>query len=182
MIALNGAVAFETFSLASLVIFLSFLSYAILWTALNFLLFSNFLTTSLYFQPTSCERRPTWQYLRPGLKQNTLRAAGTTTRLRLSYGGGHPSYARNLRRALFPRSVLCGIMPRTVFHNILDGALKWNGPRAGFTLHRLRRNDINFNLFLKKLPDMFSCSHLTTTTLLPSSKTFAMTAAKRPNK
>lgn len=39
--------------------------------------------------------------------------------------------------------------PRTVFQKILDGARKWNGPRAGLTLHRLRKNDKYFNLFLQ---------------------------------
>jgi len=39
-------------------------------------------------------------------------------------------------------------IPLTVFQKILEGALKWNGPLAGFTLHRFLKNDINFNLFL----------------------------------
>jgi hypothetical protein len=45
-------------------------------------------TTSWYFQPNSCPRRPTVQYLRPGFNLSTLRAWGTTTRFFLSYGGG----------------------------------------------------------------------------------------------
>lgn len=42
-------------------------------------------------------------------------------------------------------------IPRTVFQSILLGARKWKGPRAGFTLHLLRKNDMNFNLFLKQI-------------------------------
>jgi hypothetical protein len=37
-------------------------------------------TTSLYFQPNSRPRRPTEQYLRPGLRRRTRRAWGTTMR------------------------------------------------------------------------------------------------------
>ena len=39
-----------------------------------------------------------------------------------------------------PLLVLCGTMPRTVRQNILLGALKWKGPREGFTLHRFFKN------------------------------------------
>ena len=37
-------------------------------------------TTSLYFQPNSRPRRPTEQYLRPGLRRRTRSAWGTTMR------------------------------------------------------------------------------------------------------
>ena len=78
--------------------------------------------------------------LRPGLRRRTLSAAGTTIRFFLSKGDGIPSQHWSLLRASFPRSVLCGTMPRTVRQKIFEGARKWNGPRAGLTLHRLRKN------------------------------------------
>lgn len=80
-------------------------------TALTLRLVSSARTTSLYFQPTSWLRRPRWQKERPGLRHITRIAVGTTSRLRLSYGGGQPSNALNLFSASFPRFVLCGIMP-----------------------------------------------------------------------
>lgn len=40
-------------------------------------------------------------------------------------------------------------IPRTAFKNIRLGARKWNGPRAGLTLQRFRRNERNLILFLK---------------------------------
>jgi hypothetical protein len=85
-------------------------------------------TTSWYFQPNSCPRRPTVQYLRPGFNLSTLRAWGTTTRFFLSYGGGIPSKVFKRSMAALPRAVLWGIMPRTVRQNILEGARKWKGP------------------------------------------------------
>lgn len=85
-------------------------------------------TTSWYFQPNSCPRRPTVQYLRPGFNRRTRRACGTTMRFRWSYGGGIPSKVFRRSMAALPRAVLCGIMPRTVRQNILDGARKWKGP------------------------------------------------------
>jgi len=87
-------------------------------------------TTSWYFQPNSWPRRPTVQYLRPGFNRSTLSAWGTTTRFFLSYGGGTPSKVLRRSRAAAPRAVLCGIIPRTVRQNILDGARKWKGPEA----------------------------------------------------
>jgi hypothetical protein len=68
------------------------------------------------------------QYLRPGFKRSTLNAWGTTTRFFLLYSGGTPSKVLRRSRAAAPRGVLCGIMPRTVRQNILDGARKWKGP------------------------------------------------------
>jgi hypothetical protein len=93
-------------------------------------------TTSWYFQPNSCPRRPTVQYLRPGFNLSTLRAWGTTTRFFLSYGGGMPSNVFKRSRAAAPRAVLWGIMPRTVRQNILEGARKWKGP--GEVNHRMK--------------------------------------------
>lgn len=49
-------------------------------------------------------------------------------------------------------------LPLTVFQKILEGALKWKGPRAGFTLQRLRRNDKYFSLFLQKQTELFNCN------------------------
>lgn len=85
-------------------------------------------TTSWYFQPNSCPRRPTVQYLRPGFNRRTRRACGTTMRFWWSYGGGIPSKVFRRSMAALPRAVLCGIIPRTVRQNILDGARKWKGP------------------------------------------------------
>jgi len=79
-------------------------------------------TTSLYFQPNSWPRRPRVQYLRPGLRRRTRRACGTTMRFLWSYGGGTPSNVFRRSIAAAPRAVLCGIIPRTVRQNILDGA------------------------------------------------------------
>ena len=64
----------------------------------------------------------TVQYFRPGFNLNTRRAAGTTMRFFLSYGGGTPS--KSLRRSIAaaPRAVLCGIIPRMALKRILDGA------------------------------------------------------------
>ena len=57
-------------------------------------------------------------------------------------------------------------VPRTVFQKILLGARKWNGPRAGFTLHLFLRKDINFNLFLKIEKYMFNIYYLNIKTRL----------------
>lgn len=70
-------------------------------------------TTSWYFHPTSCDKRPTVQNFRPGFNRSTLKACGTTIRCFLSYGGGTPSKTFSLSMAAAPRAVLCGIMPRT---------------------------------------------------------------------
>merc|ERR1719322_1436113 len=60
-----------------------------------------------------------------------------------------------------------GVMPRTVRQKILDGALKWKGPREGLTLQRFFKKSRYFSLLREKLPLMLMPSHLTTTTLLP---------------
>ena len=85
-------------------------------------------TTSLYFQPNSTPSLPTVQYLRPGFSLSTLSACGTTILFLWSYGGGTPSKVLRRSMAAAPRWVLCGIMPRTVRQNILDGVLKCHGP------------------------------------------------------
>jgi hypothetical protein len=41
------------------------------------------------------------------------------------------------------------ILPLTVLHRILLGALKWYGPLAGFTLHLLRRKERYLSLALE---------------------------------
>lgn len=92
-------------------------------TALTLRLVSSARTTSLYFQPTSWLRRPRWQKERPGLRHITRIAVGTTSRLRLSYGGGQPSNALNLFSASFPRFVLCGIMPGNIVWTYIDYVL-----------------------------------------------------------
>merc|ERR1719365_129199 len=92
--------------------------------------------------------RPREQNFLPGLSLRTLRAEGTTILFFLSYGGGTPSKVWSLFMASFPLSVLWGTIPRTVRQNILEGARKWKGPRAGLTLHLSLKNFSTFNLFL----------------------------------
>ena len=84
--------------------------------------------------------------------------------------------------ASFPRSLLCGIIPRTVRQKIFPGARKWKGPRRGFTLHLRRKNFKYFSLLRQKLPLMLIPSHLTTITLLPLRMNLATVEASRPNK
>merc|ERR1719220_2817230 len=76
----------------------------------------------------------------------TFRADGMTMSFFLSYGGGTPSKVWSLLRASFPRSVLWGVMPRTVRQKILEGALKWKGPREGLTLQRFFKKSRYFSL------------------------------------
>ena len=78
-------------------------------------------TTSRYFHPNSCPNLPTVQYFLPGFNRSTRSACGTTMRFLWSYGGGTPSKVFRRSIALAPRSVLCGIMPRTVRQNIFAG-------------------------------------------------------------
>ncbi len=85
-------------------------------------------TTSLYFQPNSCPSLPTVQYFLPGFNLSTLSACGTTILFLWSYGGGTPSKVLRRSMAAAPRGVLCGIMPRTVRQNILEGVRKCHGP------------------------------------------------------
>merc|ERR1719458_1915842 len=87
-----------------------------LWKAspFTFLLVSRAATMSWYFQPTSCPSLPREQNLLPCFSLRTFRADGMTMSFFLSYGGGTPSKVWSLLRASFPRSVLWGVMPRTV--------------------------------------------------------------------
>ena len=120
--------------------------------------------------------------LRPGFNLRTFNAEGITILFFLSQGGGTPSKVWRRFMASFPRSLLCGIIPRTVRQKIFPGARKWKGPRRGFTLHLRRKNFKYFSLLRQKLPLMLMPSHLTTITLLPLRMNLATVEANRPNK
>lgn len=168
-------------------------------------------TTSWYFQPNSWPSLPTVQYLRPGFSLSTRRACGTTILFLRSYGGGMPSNVFRRSIALAPRSVLCGIMPRTVRQNILEGVRKCHGPpRVGLNRVCLRRKAWYFTaddvlvkgslfavlaaswryhvdlagirLDLKNSPEMLRASHRTTTIFWPFRSCFATVLARRPRR
>jgi len=158
---------------------------ALIWYAaadLTFRLSSSLLTTSWYFQPTSCDKRPTVQNFRPGRNLKTRRACGTTIRLTLSNGGGMPSKTLSLSSAAIPRAVLWGICPRMALYRIREGARKWNGPRVGLYRHAFRRYARYLSLFRKNSPEMLMSSHRTTTIFCPFRSCLATVEASRPRR
>ena len=135
-----------------------------------------------YFQPTSCDNRPTVVYSRPGFSLKTRIAAGTTILRCELKGSGHPSKTFKRCRAAAPRAVLCGSMPRTTRQKIRAGARKWKAPRRGFVTTFLRKKSKYFSLARKKVPEMFKASARVTTTFCPLNNCLATIEAKRPNK
>lgn len=58
------------------------------------------------------------------------------------------THTASLPRAIWPLTVLWGIIPRRVRQNILAGDLKWKGPLPGFVFILFFTNCANFILFL----------------------------------
>lgn len=63
----------------------------------------------------------------------------------------------------------------------VNSSLPWT-KQSSYAWSTIIQQNTEDRPYLKKLPEMFSCSHRTTVTLFPCSRTLAMTAAKRPRR